>query len=520
MLNSLAHSPSPALFPYQRQGADWLASRKLALLADEMGIGKTAQAIRACDLIGAKRVLVLCPAVARLNWLREFQRFGMSPRTITPILSSKERFDAHSQTIICSYDLTEKHLARLKKCAKWDALILDESHYLKSLSTHRTKAVLGKDGLIHHANRTWALSGTPAPNHPGELWPLLYTFGVTPLKYDEYVEKFCNYYTTGFNTKQITGARRSAIAELRQTISKVMLRRKKEDVLTELPPISFHDIVVEASPVDIDVETSFVQYVFPNDRRHELEARLAEERAVVDGILSREAHLTNRMAALEALASGVSTLRRYTGLQKTQKCAEMVADELESGAYEKIVIFAIHRDVIEGLRVRLSKFRPVTLYGATPPNKRDRNIEKFTKNPKCRVFIGNIQAAGTAITLTAAHQVLFVEQDWVPGNNAQAAMRCHRIGQKKPVTVRYAALANSFDEKVAATLKRKTKDLVQIFDGRGSSKENENEKASDVADFTPLKEMIVQNEGKQLPENFEVGSEALQPNDTGSCGEN
>ena len=104
----------------------------------------------------------------------------------------------------------------------------------------------------------------------------------------------------------------------------------------------------------------------------------------------------------------------------------------------------------------------VTLYGGTNADTRQKNIDKFQNNPKCRVFIGNIQAAGTGITLTAAHEVAFIEADWVPANNAQAAMRCHRIGQTKPVRVRFFSCAGSVDEDVMNTLRRKAYELSRL----------------------------------------------------------
>jgi SWI/SNF-related matrix-associated actin-dependent regulator of chromatin subfamily A-like protein 1 len=92
-------------------------------------------------------------------------------------------------------------------------------------------------------------------------------------------------------------------------------------------------------------------------------------------------------------------------------------------------------------------------------------FQKFQSDPKCRVFVGQVVAAGTAITLTAAHQVMFVEADWTPANNQQAAMRCHRIGQTKPVTVRFVGMANSIDERIQRVLKQKTRVLTKLFDG-------------------------------------------------------
>lgn len=244
--------------------------------------------------------------------------------------------------------------------------------------------------------------------------------------------------------------------------------------MLELPPIHYSHITVEPGFVDIEIEPSFANYVFPEDKTSELFEKLKKEEQLLNSVFEAGSNYyedykipyggKNTIRLLEALATSVSTLRRYTGCQKIEPVVELIRSELEAGAYEKLVIFAIHQDVIEGLRVKLKDFRPVTLYGRTPPHKRQRRIDKFQKNPKCKIFIGNILAAGTAITLTAAHNVIFVEQDWVPGNNAQAAMRCHRIGQTKPVNVRFVAIDNTIDERICYLLKRKTKELSALFD--------------------------------------------------------
>jgi SNF2 family DNA or RNA helicase len=216
--------------------------------------------------------------------------------------------------------------------------------------------------------------------------------------------------------------------------------------------------------VDLEIESSFAHWFFPHNRGKALSEKLDRQKVIMEAAFKElNVYSATGSQTMSALAESVSTLRRFTGLQKVEPVADLVASELLVDAYDKIVIFAIHRDVIEGLRVRLRTFHPVTLYGGTPGEVRQVNIDKFQRNPKYRVFIGNIHAAGTAITLTAAHHVLFIEQSWVPGDNAQAAMRCHRIGQTKPVTVRFVSIADSIDEKVSHALKRKTSELTTLF---------------------------------------------------------
>lgn len=452
------------LYQYQKDGAAWLAGKKVALLADDMGLGKSAQAIRAADIIGARRVLVLCPAIARINWLREFEKFGSLRREFRILAGKKARPDP-GISAVCSYDLAAGCIGENEF---FDVLILDEAHYLKSLDAKRAKAVLGKTGLVHRANRIWALTGTPMPNHPGELWPLLFTFCRTPLSYYPFIEKYCSFLNDSKPSGgmfQITGANKALIPELKELLAPIILRRKKEEVLKQLPPITFAHCYVEPSDVEIEAQSSLIQYILPVDRRQELYDQLEKEKVVVDTVLGHVGVLgESGMKALEALAQSVSTLRKYLGLQKVKVVADMVTEELTNKAYDKVVIFAVHRDVIEGLRQRLRKFGAVTCYGNTDPKSRQQHVDSFQNNPKCKVFIGNIQAAGTAITLTAANQIVFIEQDWVPGNNAQAAMRCHRIGQERPVFVRVCCVEDSLDEKIASILKRKTLDIIEIFD--------------------------------------------------------
>lgn len=459
------------LRPYQEAGVQFLFNRRVALLADEMGIGKSAQAIRACSFSKAEKILVLCPASARINWQREFIKFTDDAFALVQVVfSAKMDFKTswmilggkpleHSRGItVCSYDLTT-NAALLKKllAVEWDALILDEAHYLKTRTAKRTKAVFGKGGLIHKAKRTYALSGTPAPNNPSELWPMLTAFGVTKLPYWEFVQRYCTGHETNYGF-QITGANRSRIPELKELLKPIMLRRKKEDVLKDLPPITYSDIVVEAGPVDEEIHF----YDMWRLKNGSLETKLQAQKELVENVF-KATKGPDQLKGLEALIQSVSTMRRYVGLQKLQSIINLVKDDF-AGGMEKIVIFAVHRDVIEGLRVALAEFKPVTLYGGTPAEKRQANIDKFTTNPRCRVFIGNVTAAGTAINLTVAHHVLFAECSWVPAENAQAAMRCHRIGQEKPVTVRFAGLAGSIDERIQAVLRRKTADLTELFD--------------------------------------------------------
>lgn len=423
-----------------------------------MGTGKSAVAITACGLVGAKRILVLTTAVARINWTREFKKFSAAGLRIQPILSSKDA-TPHATGYVTSYDLVTAPPVAALLAGQWDVVICDESHFLKNPEAARTRAVLVD--LAHRSRRVWCLSGTPAPNHAGELWPILRTFGATPLGYDDFIKQFCTGYAFG-KRFQITGSKN--IDELKQLMQPYILRRRKTEVLKDLPPIMYADVVVEPGPVDVERFWPDIM-MFGEQERLRTFARIAEQDAAIAAVVNVTGHGEPGVIALGALQGKVYDSRIYVGLQKVQSVVQMVSDEIEAGAYDKIVLFAMHRHVIVDLheRFKAKGFKPVMIFGGTDPANRERYIRKFQTNPACRVFIGQIQAAGTAITLTAAHHVGFVESSWVPGDNAQAAMRVHRIGQTQPVSVRFFALANSSDEKIQQVLRRKTRDITRMF---------------------------------------------------------
>jgi SNF2 family DNA or RNA helicase len=377
-----------------------------------------------------------------------------------------------SDSIICSYALAgtlrgvlPDNAIGIKKFP-FDLVILDEAHYLKTPKSQRAQIVLGKKGIVRFCQRIWALTGTPCPNNAAELWSLLFTFGATSLKYEKFIDRYCEYYLSPHGI-QVTNLKMRNLQELKRVIASVTLRRTKKEVNMELPAIYYSTVPVEPGEVKIDESASFISWVFPTNRKEELMKEVESQRSLVKNIFdSTGAYSSTTLKALEVLEKSVSTLRRYTGLQKLPAITDLIIEQFEAKAYEKLVVFAIHQDVIHKLRLMLSKagLKPVTYYGGTPDKKKQAHIDLFQNNPKVKVFIANIHAAGVAINLTAAHQVLFAEMAWSPSANAQAAMRCHRIGQTQPVFVRFMSLAGSIDEKVTTILRRKAQQIFQIFD--------------------------------------------------------
>jgi SWI/SNF-related matrix-associated actin-dependent regulator 1 of chromatin subfamily A len=410
------------LMPYQLAGAEFLAARPAALLADQPGLGKTAQAIVACDIVGAAQVLVICPASVVQNWKREIEMWSLG------------LFDYE----VLSFDQAAK--------AKpgFDTIIVDEAHALKTPTAKRTKVVYGEKwdragGLTEKAERVYLLTGTPLPNNPSEVWTHLRALvpnsipakSGKPRTFAQFIGKFCHTRDNGFGL-QIVGGKNHE--ELRNAMASFMLRRLKSEVLEEMPELRFAELAVEGR---ID------------------ERAMGEQAALIRQVLAEHG-----ADGLKQIATHVATLRRLTGVAKVAGVSRWVRDWLMNGG-GKIVLFAQHREVIDALVADIGAHYPtVKLDGSTTD--RQGAVDAF-QTGDARVFIGQIQAAGTGITLTAASDLIFVESSWVPAENEQAAQRIHRIGQGEACLVRLAMLAGSIDETVQRAVARKMSDISRVI---------------------------------------------------------
>lgn len=456
--------------PYQLEGALFLAARSVALLADEMGVGKTFQTLMALEIAQCKRTLILCPTVASTHWLRQCAQYLPPERTFTVVTKTTGPFPSEGGTI-CSYDLAiQSALSTWLLSKHWDCIVLDESHRLNNSVAKRSVLVWGS--LIQRTRRLWCLSGTPAKNHMGELWSFLNACGAYTEGYWPFVSQFLITRETLYGT-QIMGTRADKIEELKAMLEPHMLRRLKKDVMQQLPPL--HHSIVEVQPSPVDLKEHYHKVGCGLQTEEELYKEIADQMSVTEKLLNiiGDKNLTDASAALSSLQNSTSLSRRFTGLQKVQAVADLVRKELRANEYQKIVLFCWHRDVIESLRSSLRDFGTVTLFGGQLLTQKDQNITRFQKHPSTRVCIAQIMAAGVAIDLTAASEVGFVECSYVPADNAQAVMRVHRYPQASPVRSRLFALPNSVDAKVMYILRKKTQDLTRIFTvAREESKAN------------------------------------------------
>lgn len=420
------------LYPYQKTGVDFLRQRGFAMLGDDPGLGKSAQALLAASRFD-RNILILCPAIGVPAWEAQIKKWVPGPQSFIRV----ETYDR------LALKANDKLREELRKYVSGGVLILDEAHYLKNPSSNRTQYVYGVSsrkkgvGLADFAMRVWALSGTFAPNHAGELYPHLRVAGETTLSRIEFEDKYCIVQETTYG-RSIRGTKKDMIPELREMLRGIYLRRRKTEVLKDLPPLDFVTVDLSAPPDKSSAEKMALD---------DLARNMPDDDAFMERLSS---NLSNPI---------VADTRREFGLAKVGVCIEWI----EAQGFAKVIVFAHHRDVLDALSTGLAEYNPVRIDGSTSQSDRAAAVLKFQNDPNCGVFIGQIQAAGTAITLTAAKDVVIVEPSYVPAENYQAACRAHRIGQTDGVLCRFMS-AGGIDHRIARILARKSRGIAAIFE--------------------------------------------------------
>lgn len=494
------------LFPFQRAGVRFLGRHKKVILGDQMGLGKTPMAIAAIVDNDAWPALVIVPASLKLNWKREFQRWvdlSVGTNNVKPgyehlgnlIIQVAEGTKTIGlmeplDVLIINYDILEAWQTLLEEVS-WGAIVCDEAHYLKTPKAKRTKAVKHIVKQVR-PDYLFLLTGTPFLSRPIEGWSLIDLIGhgtSTFGGWGQYTEMYCDKKVTRFGI-DVSGA--SNVAQLNATLrsSGAYIRRKKEDVLKELPPRRWATVPLEMAPVaareyqkaEMDLKGYLAQERSLEREREqawEREAELAfaatdpaapigpwvdayidaqrrEYRKSEEARLAQSEHLV-RFEALKQLA--------YKG--KKAAVFGWIDTFLESG--QKLIVFANHREVVLEIA---AKYNAPTIMGGMKPEEVEAGKNRFQNDPGVRVIVCNIRAGGVGHTLTAASDVAFVELGWTPADMDQALDRAHRIGQTESVTgwVLAAQLPDgspTIDGEVASILERKRAIVERASDGDG-----------------------------------------------------
>ena len=453
------------MFPHQSEGAARIAQGLPTYLGFDMGIGKTRTFIEGARLRRAKRVLVICPASAVLVWKREIGLWH--PGATFVIVRTASFLKAPATYYIVSHGLMSQSgspvaAALANEGAAFDMTAVDEAHGFNAADTNRVKALrkaAPRLGLIV------PLSGTPMRNHAGDLYTLMsicWPQGLQKMNRMAFEDMFCRvshkYFGGSRPIRVIEGSKN--IDALKKMIAPFMDRVRKEQVFADLPAIIWDQVPVPLDP----------QYLPPDDA-----AMLEKVVSTVFKTQGATADLDLMTAALAALGRdvGLMALRRMLGIAKLRGATDYIVDMLANLPDDrKVLVFGHHAHVIGALFRHLGEFSPAMIVGSTSPADREAAVDKFLNDRGCRVFLGNIQAAGTAITLVGPRckcsDVIFVESSWTPMDNAQAACRVHRIGQKDGVVVRMLSAAGTVDDLINDILVRKAREFTQLFDTQGA----------------------------------------------------
>ena len=471
------------LMPFQFGGVSFLDYNKgRGLIADDMGLGKTMQALAYLQLHPEKRpVIIVTPASLKLNWKHEAITWLSKPE-IQVLSGTDITIPLLGQIIVINYDILYAWVSTLLKI-KPKVCIFDESHYFKNNKAKRTKAVMRLAKNIKHVI---ALSGTPIVNKPMEFFNVLKL--IDPYLFPNrwlFGQRYCGAKNNGWGWT-FDGSENAE--ELHQILtSSVMIRRRKKDVLKELPDKVFSMIPMELeNQNDYNLaEVDFVKFIqgTVDTEVKSLERKLANQ---LDSFMKEHGieeydfgtHTLNEEKVKELKREKVSNINVLTEIEalkqlavkgKMKQTINWITDFLESG--EKLVIFANHKFVINQLMEEFGKVA-VKIDGSVSIQKRHKVVEEFQTNKNIRLFVGNIKAAGVGLTLTAASNVAILELPWTSGDLIQATDRCHRIGQKDTVNVYYLLAAGTIEEKIAKLLDTKQKILDAILDGKVTKQEN------------------------------------------------
>lgn len=420
-----------------------------AILGYEMGLGKTPVSLWARKKYARRGVaVVVCTATLKENWRREAVKHI---REIATVLHSRT---PHVQKLrpkgmyIVNYDILgapakgPRTWRALLKKIKPELVIVDECQNIKDESTQKTKAV---KSLCAGVPKLLFLSGTPAPNRPIELYPV-----VKILKPKLFESKFLFglKYCAGHIWQgrwDFTGA--SNTKKLNKILTKnVLIRRRKHDVLKDLPKKIRTVVPFELRKKD------YAEYIHAVEEFIEWLSKLSKGRA--------------RRAAMNERLVQHGYLKRLAASMKLRFVKQWIQEFLD-GTDQKLLLFGIHRKIIRPLYEHFKK-DAVFIDGKVRGSKRQAAIDRFNADPKKRLFIGNMIAAGTGWNCTSASNVAFVELDYVPANHTQAEDRCHGLGRGTgdPVNIYYLIAKDTIDENICEKLQKKDRVLASILDGK------------------------------------------------------
>jgi SNF2 family DNA or RNA helicase len=467
------------------------------LFGDDMGLGKTIEALATLRAIGDSfPCICVVPKTMKIIWEREIHKW-LPDISVWRLQGSKvtetELRMTQPDIFIIHYEQMVKNIDELVQCP-WQSVIFDEAHRLKSDKSQRSVAAVRLAYRLALVDSTdyrkltetqavpirMLLTGTPVLNRPEELINLLKVLGrikdVEPRGVTHFKRRYCG----GWDGHGYNGA--THLDELHEALrSTCMVRRKKSEVLKELPELQ-HVII----PVEIDnwkeyqdAERDLIRWVGEEEGRRALrDKKFMESIAHLswdeqqEAIEARKEDKEERAARAERLVR-IGALKQITSRGKMASIKSWVQDFLDSD--EKLVVYAFFIDTQKKLieEFESQKVKVARILGEEADDrKRAANVDMFQNDPACQLLIGSMKAGGEGITLTAASNMAMVEFGWTPAEHDQAEARIHRIGQTADsATIWMFVGVNTIDEWIAALLDEKRAVVNAITDGTEMTKD-------------------------------------------------
>jgi len=454
------------LFNHQ---AEFVASardgHRTYLLADEPGLGKTAQALLAAQVTNSYPLLVVVPSVVKMNWAREVERWTPN-RSATVIHGSGENLDAFADVVIVNYDVLDRHIGWLRTLG-FKGMVVDEAHFIKNRESQRSKYVLDlAKSILTRSPRALmiALTGTPLINTIEDfraIWQFLgWIDGDKPTAM--LMERL--------EENGLTPADFGFFAEARQTVIDMgIVRRKKIDVASNLPAKRIADMPVELDDelgrTIREAETALQKRLLERYHRAVSLSRTEHERS---DLVRMVAHAELDESKAAKTGDNVFTMVRKIGQAKAVLAADYTAQLARSVG--KVVFFAKHIDVMDAAEETLAKrgLKTVSIRGDQSTEFRQSQVDAFNNDPEVSVVVASLTAAGVGLNLQAASNVVLAELSWTSAEQTQAIDRVHRIGQQEPVTAWRIIASQTIDAKIAELIDSKAGLAARALDGDDS----------------------------------------------------
>ncbi|MDM8515191.1 SNF2-related protein [Desulfobacterales bacterium HSG16] len=470
------------LYPYQKEGIKFCLYKKAALIGDEMGLGKTLQAIMISKLkkkvFGFERVIVVTVASLKEQWKREIERFTSEKCVIVAgsALKRRETYENDDSLFkITNYEAVLRDVTIISRF-KPDLIILDEAQRIKNFNTKTADAV--KSIPRKHA---LVLTGTPLENKLEDVYSIvqfLDTDFLSPLW-----QFAADHFMLSAKKKgRILGYRNLNV--LHEKLKNIVIRRRKEEVLTELPDEIVNNYYIDLTKEQREMHAGYVQSLLP----------ILNKKHITPMDLRRIMEL---LLCMRMVCDSTYLIDKKTHHSPKLKELEGIVDELVIQSRRKVVIFSEWTTMTFLIAKHLSsvKIPFVELSGKVPVHKRQALIDEFTDNPDCKVFLST-DAGGTGLNLQAGDCVINFELPWNPAKMNQRIGRVNRIGQKsKTINVVNLIAKSSIEENILAGIQLKTDLFKGVFDG-----------GTDKVEFSREKRTELLNRLREL-----MGEEALLP---------